>query len=302
MNEARWRMVVDREGVTIAGDRFRLTATRPSREWADTVSDAVSGTAPGTVPDDADALLAEIGPLGVDMEGVLSELQTVTRGSYGQFCGLSRALEMVGERWGLLIVRDLFTGPKSLPELRRGLPRMPAETLTVRLRELEHVGVVRRRPSEPVDGHAADAPVYELTEYGGQLERAVAELSRWGARSLGEPRPEDVVTVNSMIMALRTTFHPEAARGLTAGYELRLGEMVLHARVEDGVLSVGEGALPGADLVVEPGPLLRTLMAGEIDPAEAIENGTLRITGDPALMTRFVEIFTFRPEPSLVGS
>ncbi|GAA3037214.1 hypothetical protein GCM10017559_76270 [Streptosporangium longisporum] len=297
-------MVVDPEGVTIAGDRFRLTATRPSRERAGTVPGTAPGTASGTVPDDADALLAEIGPLGsvVDLEGVLSELQTVTRGSYGQFCGLSRALEMVGERWGLLIVRDLFTGPKSLPELRRGLPRMPAETLTVRLRELEHAGVVRRRASEPVDGHDADAPVYELTEYGGQLERAVVELSRWGARSLGEPRPEDVVTVNSMIMALRTTFHPEAARGLTAGYELRLGEMVLHARIEDGVLSVGEGALPGADLVVEPGPLLRALMAGEIDPAEAIENGTLRITGDPALMTRFVEIFTFRPEPSLVGS
>ncbi|WP_230881832.1 winged helix-turn-helix transcriptional regulator [Planomonospora sp. ID91781] len=292
MNEARWRMVVDREGVTIAGDRFRLTAARPSREEA------------GVVPDEADALFAEIGPLEsiVDMESILSELQTVTRGSYGQFCGLSRALEMVGERWVLLIVRDLFTGPKSLPELRRGLPRIPAATLDVRLRELERTGVVRRLPAGTEDGGAAQPAVYELTEYGRQLERAVIELSRWGARSLGEPRPEDVVTVNSMIMALRTTFRPEAARGLTAGYELRLGGMVLHARVEDGVLSVGEGALPGADLVIEPGPVLRALMAGELDPAEAIESGSLRIVGDPALMTRFVEIFTFRPEPSLVGS
>lgn len=281
MNEAKWRMIVDPDGVTIAGDRFQLRTTRPVREEA-------SG--------DPDALFADFEP--VDMEEVLAELQAMTRGSYGQFCGLSRAMEMIGERWALLIIRDLFVGPKSFAELRAGLPRISPGTLTARLTELERTGVVRRQGPQP----SPEAVVYELTPYGLQLEAAIAELARWGARSLGEPRPDDIVTVDSMIMALRTTFHPEAARGFTAGYELRLGEMVIHARIDDGALRVAQGPLPDADLVIEPGMALRALMAGELDPAEAVRNGSVRITGDPALLTRFTEIFTFRAEPSLVAT
>ena len=207
--------------------------------------------------------------------------------AYGQFCGLVRALELVGERWALLIVRDLLVGPKRYTDLRQGLPRIPTNILADRLRELEQTGIVRRR----LVARPSGAVVYELTEYGHELEDVVLRLGRWGAKSLTEPGPADIVTVDSMIVALRATFRPEAARGPDVGYELRLGPIVIHARVREGRLEVGEGPLPDADLVIETGPAIRALMAGELSPAEAIANGTVRLTGDPHLLSRFVETF-----------
>src|SRR3954465_4548272 len=132
--------------------------------------------------------------------------------NYGQFCGVARALDMVGERWALLIVRDLLMGPKRFTDLRRGLPRIPTNVLTARLQELEEAGVVRRR----ILPRPASSVVYELTEYGGEWGESVLLLGRWGAQSLGERRSDEIVTADSMIMALRTTFHPEAAHGLRA--------------------------------------------------------------------------------------
>jgi DNA-binding HxlR family transcriptional regulator len=227
----------------------------------------------------ADAALAE----SAQMEAILSGLQTMTRQSYGQYCGLARALELVGERWALLIVRDLLVGPKRLTELLRGLPRVPVDVLSSRLGELETAGVVRR-------GHD-DSSVYELTEYGSRLEDTVLALGRWGVASLGEPRATDVVTTDSLIMAMRTAFRPDAALGHRVSYELRLSEIVLHLSVDDGALEVAVGPLPDADLVVEPGRELKALMTGDVSPAEALANGSVRITGDPSLLTRFVELF-----------
>lgn len=212
---------------------------------------------------------------------------------YGQYCGFARALEVVGERWALLVVRDLLVGPKRFTDLLRGLAGIPSNVLTARLKELEHAGVVRRR----VLPRPARAVVYELTEYGLELEVVVVELGRWGAKALGDPRPAETVTVDSLVMALRSTFRSEPARGLRAGYELRVGPIVLHARVDDGRVAVAEGALPGADLVIEAGPGIRALMAGELSPREAVENGTVRLTGDPELLTRFARIFRIDPMP-----
>lgn len=220
---------------------------------------------------------------------------TMARRTYGQHCGLARALEIVGERWALLIVRDLLVGPKRFTDLRRGLPRIPTNILSTRLKELERAGVVQRR----VLPRPAGSVVYELTEYGDELEEVVLGLGRWGARSLGDPQAEEIVTVDSLIMALRTTFDAEAARGLQAGYELHLGEIVIHARVDGGLLGVEEGALPEADLVIETGPALRAVLAGEISPAEAVDNGSVRITGDPDLLTRFTEVFSIAPPPAV---
>ncbi|SNT46254.1 transcriptional regulator, HxlR family [Streptosporangium subroseum] len=213
--------------------------------------------------------------------------------SYGQFCGLSHALELIGERWALLIVRGLLVGPRRFTDLRRGLPRIPTNILSSRLRELEYAGVVRRR----VLPRPAASVVYELTEYGRELDDIVLRLGRWGARTLGEPGPEDIVTSDSLIMALRSGFGAEAARGTRTSYELRLGEVVIHARVDDGVLQAGEGPLAGADLVLETGAELRRLMTGEIGPGEAIASGAVRVTGDPALLDRFAEIFHLAPAP-----
>ena len=206
---------------------------------------------------------------------------------YGQFCGLVRALEMVGERWALLIVRDLLVEPKRFTDLRQGLPRIPTNILAARLRELEQGGIVRRR-ALPAPERAV---VYELTEYGAELEDVVVRLGRWGARSLGEPRPDEIVTADSMVMALRATFRPEAARGTRASYELRLGPVVVHAAVVGGRLVAGKGPLPGADLVIESGPPIRALMAGEITPSDAVARGLVRLEGDERLLSRFAETF-----------
>jgi DNA-binding HxlR family transcriptional regulator len=99
--------------------------------------------------------------------------------TYGQFCGLARALEMVGERWSLLVVRDLVLGPKRFTELQRGLPKIPVSILSSRLNELERSGVVRRRMLSELDA----AVVYELTEYGGELDQIVPQLGLWSTRS-----------------------------------------------------------------------------------------------------------------------
>lgn len=211
----------------------------------------------------------------------------MARKRYGQFCGLVRAAEIVGERWALLIIRDLLVGARRYTDLHHGLPGIPTNVLAARLKELEEAGVVTRRllprPNRSV--------VYELTEYGRELEPAVLALGRWGAKALTEPGPDEVVTTDSMIMAMRSTFRPEAARELQASFELRMGEIVINMRIENGHLEVAAGGVRDADLVIETGPAIKALMAGEVSPSEAQADGSVRLTGDPALLTRFVEAF-----------
>ncbi|HEY3609911.1 MAG TPA: helix-turn-helix domain-containing protein [Pseudonocardiaceae bacterium] len=270
MAEAKWKLVVDQQGVTISNDRFQLTTTEAQ-------------------PLEREASLDDV-VFGVDgsgqMETIISELEAMTRRTYGQFCGLSRALEVVGERWAMFIVRDLLVSAKSFAELREGLPRITTDILHARLREMEHSGVVRRkvspRPAEPV--------LYELTEFGAQLDDITLRLGQWGARLLGTPRPEEIVTTSSLIMAMRATFQQQAAAGVLASFELRIGEIVFHLKVADGALQAVAGPLADADLHLEPGMALKGLMSGEISPADAAAHGVV-YTGDPALLARFTEIF-----------
>lgn len=212
----------------------------------------------------------------------------VTKRNYGQFCGFARAVEIVGERWALLVLRDLFVGPKRFGELQRGLPKIPTNILTSRLKELEAAGIVQRRASSQPGGGV----LYELTERGQALEPAVLELGRWGAKLLEAfPRPDEVITNDSMIMALRTTFQPKAAKGVRASYELHMGPVLIHARVNDGKLEAAAGPLEGADCIIEAGPQMRAIMAHEVSPSDALKQGYAKVTGDAALFERFAEIF-----------
>ncbi len=216
--------------------------------------------------------------------------------SYGQFCGLARALDLVGERWALLLVRDLLVAPKRFTDLRRGLPKIPSNVLSTRLRELEEAGVVRRR----VLPRPESGVVYELTEYGQELEEVVLRLGTWGAARLGEPRPGEVLTSDAMVIALRAMFRPAGAAGLHAAFQIELcqfdlGPVVFHARVDDGELRAGAGPLAGADLIISGGPETRALFAGEVGAREAVEDGLVRLGGtadDPvALLEAFTEAF-----------
>jgi DNA-binding HxlR family transcriptional regulator len=206
---------------------------------------------------------------------------------YGQYCGLARALELVGERWALLIIRDLLVGPRRFSDLRRGLPKIPTNVLSDRLKELEENGVVQRR----ILPRPASATVYELTPYGQQIEDAVMRLGMWGAHSLGEPRSEEIITNDSMTIALRSTFAPEQATGKRMTFELRMGPVILTAMVDHGILQVTEGPAAEPDLVVETGPGLRRLLDHTLTPREALETGLVRVKGDPALLGTFAQVF-----------
>ena len=151
----------------------------------------------------------------------------------------------------------------------------------------------RRALPRPPGGTA-----YELTAFGRDLEEIVLALGRWGARTLAEPRPDEIVTLLSLIMAMRSTFDRAAAAGVHAGFELRLGPVVIHLRVDDGALDAGEGSLPAADLVIETGPAIKALMAREMTPADAIAAGAVVLTGDSALLERFVAMFPLDSAPA----
>ncbi|MGW4065379.1 winged helix-turn-helix transcriptional regulator [Amycolatopsis sp. NPDC004747] len=216
--------------------------------------------------------------------------------TYGQFCGLARALEIVGERWSLLVIRDLMLGPKRFNDLQRTLPRIPVSILTSRLNELEEAGVIRRRVLSQLDAGV----VYELTEYGCELDHIVLDLGLWGARSLTYPRADEVFTLDTAIISLYTTFQEEAAAGVHINFELHHlgGEMIVHAMVEDGALKASAGALPDADLILEPqGPAILDLLNGNLSAQEAIASGKVRVQGDPAHLELFTRLFHIPAAP-----
>jgi DNA-binding HxlR family transcriptional regulator len=206
---------------------------------------------------------------------------------FGQYCGLARALELVGERWALLIIRDLLVGPRRFTDLKNGLPKIPTNVLADRLKELERDGVVQRR----ILPRPASATVYELTPYGAQIEDAVMRLGTWGAQSLGEPRPDDIITPDSMTIALRSTFVPAAAKDKHVTFELHMGPVILNARIDNGRIQVAEGPLSQADLVIETGPALKQLFSRDLSTTEALQQGLVRVAGDAGLLDTFVQLF-----------
>ncbi len=203
-------------------------------------------------------------------------------------------LEVVGERWALMIVRDLLVGPKRFSDLLRGLPGIPTNVLTQRLKELEEAGIAQRRVlPRPERGVA-----YELTPYGLELEEVVVALGRWGAKSLDAPRDGETITVDSIITAMRTTFTPEAARDVKATFELQMGTVVIHVRVERGKLDVAPGPAENPDLVIAAGPQLKALMSGELSPAQAIKTGAVRVRGNRRLLATFAAVFRVGAKPA----
>ncbi|MEU8525871.1 winged helix-turn-helix transcriptional regulator [Streptomyces sp. NPDC048629] len=210
---------------------------------------------------------------------------------YGQFCGLARAMEMIGERWAVLIVRNLLNGPQRYTDLRRGLPAIPTNILSTRLKQFEEAGLATRRALP----HPERAVVYELTDYGRDLEPALIALGRWGARTMTEPRPGEAITAESVAMSFRTTYRHEEAQDVTAGFEVRMGDFTIHLQITNGALTVGLGAHPAPDLVIERlfGHPVRDLMSGSKTPDEVVADGSVHIEGDPALLGRFAEMFRF---------
>lgn len=218
-----------------------------------------------------------------------------TTRTYGDACGIPRALDRVGERWALMIVRELLLGPKRFTDLRAGLPNASPNVLTERLRELEAAGVVRRRELPP----PAASRVYELTEWGAELEHVLCALGSWGARA--PLAPDDCgMSPDAHILSLRTLFDPELAGGFSACFELKLGAERFRAEVAEGAMRLerGEAASPDATVTTDHATLL-ALAHRRIDLAEARRAGDIEVEGDEAAFARFVGLFTL-PEPAPV--
>ena len=204
---------------------------------------------------------------------------------YGQYSGVSRAMELVGERWALLIVRDLLVGPRRYGELATGLPRIPSNILAARLRELQAAGVIRRAPRSRVI-------VYELTPYGRELEPVVLALGAWGFKAMGEPRHEQIITPDSMTMDLRTAFRAGVAAKLPATtYAASFGADELLIRVDGATLAVARENGP-VDLAFAASSGIHRLISGELAPDRALATGAVEVLrGSGTLLDRFAETF-----------
>lgn len=197
--------------------------------------------------------------------------------SYGDPCGIARALDAVGERWALLIVRELVLGAKRFTDLRASLGASP-NVLSQRLGELEAAGVVQRRQ--------AGGALYELTEWGQALHPILLELGRWGAHS--SQRPIGELSVDALLVALECGFLPEQAAGLRATYELRLGEERFAVEIADDAIAISRGGPRTADAVIETDPVtLRALAFGDLKLAGA----PVELCGDTRLARGFFKLF-----------
>jgi DNA-binding HxlR family transcriptional regulator len=208
---------------------------------------------------------------------------------YAQFCPVAHALELIGERWALLVVRELLNGPKRYTDLADALPGIGTNILANRLRDLERGGIVQKRRLPP----PAAAQVYELTPYGEELREPLYALARWGARSLGPPTADDALAPGWLVNAIRATLgrwegDPDAAFELRSG-----GDEVVTVRFENGEPVVEPGS-SGAEIVIHTDPATLFCMASrEQTIKEAIGAGAVHITGKRSEAERFLSLFSF---------
>jgi DNA-binding HxlR family transcriptional regulator len=191
---------------------------------------------------------------------------------YEQYCPVAHALELVGERWSLLIVRELLTGPKRYTDLAGAVPRIGTNVLAARLKELEGCGIVGKRrlpPPTPVQ-------VYELTPYGRALKPVMRELALWGLRSLGAPQEEDELAPGWLESALDTVFAPVAPPG---SLEFRIGGEVVS--LVDGEARAGPAEQPDVVLEADPAGFYYLFVERRWDD--------VHVEGDRSLLERLLE-------------
>jgi DNA-binding HxlR family transcriptional regulator len=230
------------------------------------------------------------------LEKITKKTENRSRRHYEDACAAAHALDLVGERWALLVMRELMLGPKRFSDLRESLPGISANVLTQRLESLEAAGVLTRRKLPP----PASVQVYELTEWGYESEPIFQALGRWAARSpLHDPTLP--FSAASFLLSLRTMLDAKRAHDLDAriGFRLSDGETFL-AHLAHGRIEIARGPVDDADLIFTGTP---PMVAGAIyggQPMETLESaGVLKVEGDRALAERFVRLFPLPPKASL---
>ena len=210
---------------------------------------------------------------------------------YRQYCALARALDVVGDRWTLLIVRELRPGPRRFTDLVEGLPGISRKLLTERLRDLQRDGIVTRRDLPPPSARQ----VYELTEEGRDLWSAIAPLTKWGVRRLEGIRPGDKLRSRWSAVAMATLADRDAARGVQEVYQYVVGNDPFHFVVDDGSIEVRDGHAPNPAVVVTTDDdTWAAIASGKTRGSAAIASGALTIEGEAGAIERLRRIFSRR--------
>lgn len=221
------------------------------------------------------------------------KLEKITNSrSYEDACASAHALDLIGERWAMLVMRELMLGPRRFSDLRASLPGISANVLTQRLEGLEVAGVVRRRRLPP----PASVQVYELTEWGLEAEPVILALGRWGVRS---PRhdPSLPISAAGLMLSFRAKFDPARARGLDVSIAFRFAEDAFHAVVRKGGLTTGRGEPADPDVAVVGTPsAVAALIYGKAALKELERQGALAISGDKTALMRFADHYEMPPK------
>lgn len=229
------------------------------------------------------------------LEKITDKAKTADKRWYDDACGTALAMELVGERWSLLIVRELMFGPRRFGELRGGLPGISANVLTQRLEGLEAAGILTRRKLPP----PASVQVYELTPWGYESEVAIQELGRWAVRSPAHD-PTLPLSAASIMMSFRTMIDRSRSGAFAANVGFMLGNEGFLAEIDTTGITICRVDQPAAPVVFTTDPMtLASVVYGGRPFADAEGEGTLTIRGDRALADRFVTLF---PLPAKIGA
>jgi DNA-binding HxlR family transcriptional regulator len=203
---------------------------------------------------------------------------------YHEYCAVARALDEVGERWTLLIARELLLGPRRFTDLANGVPGIGTSVLTTRLKELEQRGLIVKRNLAP----PAASAVYELTERGRGLGPVLSALAKWGTSLLGQPREDDEVRSTWLVLGLAVTAGPDPSIP-DATYELRIDDETFHIRARDGHLQPAQGPVPAADVTITMTKhTLAGIAAGDVEVPSPLADRLIAVDGDPASARRLL--------------
>ena len=216
----------------------------------------------------------------------------MSKRSYSQNCSLAHALDLIGERWSLLLIRELLTGPKRYKDMMEGLAGIGSNLLAARLKELEGVGIVEKKTLAPPAGSV----VYQLTQMGKGLEAAILELVRWGLSLEGKGDPHYLSKPEWDIVALRALFRPEKAKRIQETYQFEIEGVVYHARIKDGSAKVELGALRKTDVTLITDRATLAALGKGLSLKDAVASGKLQLEGSNKAAKRMRKIFAMSQE------
>jgi DNA-binding HxlR family transcriptional regulator len=216
---------------------------------------------------------------------------SAARRRYDDACGTAHGLELVGERWALLVLRELMLGPKRFGDIRADLPGISANVLTQRLEGLEASGLLVRRKLPP----PSNAQVYELTEWGYEAEPIIQTLGRWAARSPAHD-PRLPISAVSIMLSFRTMIDRKRAEGMDAKIGFSFGSETYVGQVVDGGIEIRRGAPEGEVIFTTIPPLLAAAAYGKQPFEELEKTGAFKVEGDMQLAARFIDLFHLPPK------